>query len=222
VIEKYGIFVLAFGVVLGLIAFLWLVTRAFRTHVAWGLVCLLFPPAVVLFGVLYFRKLTGPLMLSLAAVILMGGTIGLGAFLGRHPSLGPRERLVDGELHVTLTGWDRTDYSLLQTKPDAVVLQMANSDVTDETLRYLQGMSRLRDLDLNDSQITDAGLPLLSQLPALQILRLRKTRITDQAFREHLAGKGSLLELDLRQTAVTSKTLRAWKAQNKDQRKYLR
>jgi Leucine-rich repeat (LRR) protein len=196
--------------------------RAFRTHLAWGLVCLLFPPAAILFVVLHFRRAAGPLVLLLAAALLMGGTWGLSYFLAQHASLGPREKLVDGELHLTLTGWDRTDYAVLRTKSNAVVLQMANPDVTDETLQHLQGMSRLRELDLNDSQITDAGLPLLSQLPALQILRLRKTRITDQGFREHLAGKKALLELDLRQTEVASKTLRAWKAENKEHRKYLR
>jgi hypothetical protein len=222
VIEKYGILVMALGAVLGLIALAWLVARAFRVHVAWGLGCLLLPPAMVVFGVRYFRRLTGPLILLSAGAVLMGGTVGLSSFLARHLSLGPRERLVDGERHLTLTGWDRTDYSLLRTKLDTVVLQMANPDVTDETLQYLEGMSRLRELDLNDSQITDAGLPLVSRLPALRILRLRNTRVTDQGVRELLSGKSELLELDVRQTGVTSKTLRAWKAENKEQRKYLR
>lgn len=220
--EKYGIMVLGLGAVLGLIGFLWLVVRAFRAHLVWGLVCLAFPPAAILFAVFHFRRAANPLMLLLVATLLMGGTLGLSYFLTQHASLGPREKIVDGELHLTLTGWDRTDYELLRTKPDTIVLQMANPDVTDETLQCLQGMSRLRELDLNDSQITDAGLPLLSRLPALRILRLRKTRITDQAFREHLAGKKTLLELDLRETEVASKTLRAWKAENKEQRKYLR
>lgn len=221
-VEKYGILVLAFAAVLGLGAFLWLVVRAFRMHWAWGLGCLLFPPVAILFAGVHFRRVTGPLILLLVAALLMGGTFGLSSFLAHYASLGPREKLVDGELHLTLTGWDRTDYALLQTKPETVVLQMANPDVTDDTLRYLKGMTRLRELDLNDTQITDAGLPLLTQLPALQILRLRQTRITDQGFREHLAGKTTLRELDLRQTDVASKTLRAWKAENKDQRKYLR
>ncbi len=221
-VEKYGVVVLGLGAVLGLVAVLWLIVRAFRVHFAWGLVCLLFPPAVILFCVFHFRRAARPLILLSVAALLMGGTLGLSYLLSRYASLGPREKLVDGELHLTLTGWDRSDYALLQTKPETVVLQMANPDVTDETLQYLKGMSRLRELDLNESQITDAGLPLLSQLPALQILRLRQTRITDQAFREHLGGKKSLLELDLRQTEVASKTLRAWKAENKEQRKYLR
>ena len=31
-------------------------------------------------------------------------------------NLGPRERIVDGERHLTLTGWDRKDYSFLRSK----------------------------------------------------------------------------------------------------------
>jgi hypothetical protein len=219
--EQYMVFLLASGAILGLLAVVWLIVRAFRTRLAWGLACL-FPPVLLVFCAIHFRKLVGPLMLLFIALVLSGGTVGVGSYLARHPNLGPRDKLVDGQRHLTLTGWDRADYSLLQTKPDTVVLQMANPDVTDETLQYLQGMSQLRELDLNDSRITDAGLPLLGRLPALQILRLRKTQITDQGFQKLLADKTGLLELDLRQTDVTSKTLRAWKAENKDQRKYLR
>jgi hypothetical protein len=221
-IEQNLVFVVALGAVMGLIALAWLVVRAFRTRVAWGLGCLLFPPAVIVFGTMHFRRLTGPLILLSIAAVLAGGTFGLGTYLASHPDLGPREKLVDGELHVTLTGWDRTDYSVLRGKPDTVVLQMANADVTDETLKHLEGMSRLRELDLNDTQITDAGLAMLVRLPSLCILRLRKTKITDQGFREHLAGKNGLLELDMRQTDVASNVLRAWKAENREQRKYLR
>jgi len=51
----------------------------------------------------------------------------------RHDHVGVRrERLVDGQAHLTLTGWDRDDYSVLQARPQTVVLQMANADVTDE------------------------------------------------------------------------------------------
>ena len=220
--ETHLVYVLALGAILGLIAQVWLLLRAFRIHLGWGLGCLVFPPAMIPFAARYYRRLTEPLVLLLVAAVLVGGTLGLGAFLSRFPSLGPREKIVDGELHITLTGWDRSDYALLRTKPDAIVLQMANPDVTDETLAHLEDMAKLRELDLNDTQVTDAGLVLLSRLPALEILRLRKTRITNQGFLEHLACKDSLLELDLRETEVASKSLRAWKAEDKDHRKYLR
>ena len=110
----------------------------------------------------------------------------------------------------------------LPSRPDTVVLQLANPDVTDATLAYLQTLTQLRELDVNDTQITDAGLELLSRLPALQILRLRGTKITDPGFRQYLDGKDTLLELDLRGTEVASKTLRAWKARQKERRRYLR
>ena len=72
--------------------------------------------------------------------------------------LGPRDKNVDGERHVTLTGWDRGDYSVLRLMPDVSVLQMANADVTDDVLEGLRGMKNLHELDLNGTQVTDAGL----------------------------------------------------------------
>ena len=67
------------------------------------------------------------------------------------------EKIVDGQRHLTLTGWDRKDYSILKLKPDVVVLQMANPDVTDESLESLQEMKALQELDLSGTQVTDAG-----------------------------------------------------------------
>ena len=86
--------------------------------------------------------------------------------------LGAREKVVDGEYHITLTGWDQTNYAFLQTKHQTVVLQMANPDVDDSILDYIQGMTLLRELDLNDSRITDAGLKKLATLNNLTTLRL--------------------------------------------------
>jgi hypothetical protein len=55
-------------------------------------------------------------------------------------------------------------------------------------------------------------LRVLAELPALEELRLRGTRITDEGFRKALADKATLRKLDVRSTAVASKTLRAWKS----------
>ena len=125
--------------------------------------------------------------------------------------LGPRDKIVAGERHLTLTGWDRKDYSELAQRADAVVLQMANPDVTDETLLYLKGFDRLKELDVSDSKITDAGLKTLRDLPALATLRLKNTKITDAGFRDALAEKESLQRLDLTDTAVDRETVEAWK-----------
>ena len=58
------------------------------------------------------------------------GLIGLGLVIMGFPpayellvpiDLGSVEKLVDGERHLTLTGWDRKDYALLGSKRDVVV-----------------------------------------------------------------------------------------------------
>ena len=92
--------------------------------------------------------------------------------------------------------------------PDVVVLQMANPDVTDETLELLRGLNQLRKLDLNNTQVTDAGLVVLAGLPRLERLRLGHTKITDEGFRTHLAGLASLQQIDVTGTAVKGKTKR--------------
>lgn len=99
-----------------------------------------------------------------------------------------------------------------------MVLQMANSDVNDETLRYLAGLKQLRELDLNNTQVTDAGLKELAELPKLRDLRLARTKITDDGFRQYLLGKESLMNLDLTGTSVASKTVREWKSANSERK----
>jgi hypothetical protein len=65
---------------------------------------------------------------------------------------------VNGEIHVTITGIPNYDYAKLTRFQDAAVLQMANPDVTDETLKMLRDFKLLKELDLNDTAITDTGL----------------------------------------------------------------
>jgi hypothetical protein len=124
--------------------------------------------------------------------------------------LGPRETMVDGQRHITLTGWDRKDYSFLGSKQDVVVLQMANPDVTDETLDRLKGMQKLQELDLNNTQVTDHGLTRLKDLSSLNALHLKNTKITDQGFQNELGPKDSLMRLDLTGTQVSQDTVQSW------------
>jgi hypothetical protein len=133
---------------------------------------------------------------------------------------GGREKQVQDELHITLTGVSAADYALLRNKPNVVVLQMANPAVNDETLLYLRGMDRLRELDLNDTKVTDEGLAVLAELPRLEELRLARTAITDAGFHKHLLGMESLNKLDLTGTKVKGKTKREWK-KAKEGREYL-
>lgn len=154
---------------------------------------------------------------GLAPILLVTAGLAITAFPLAYRSvmpvdLGPREKMVEGERHITLTGWDRKDYSFLGSKHDVAVLQMANPDVTDSTLEQLRGMEGLKELDLSGTQVTDQGLEVLKDLPALRALRLKGTRITDQGFQKALAGKESLMQLDVTGTQVTGETIQAWRA----------
>jgi Leucine Rich repeat len=210
-IEKAGFYLLVIGVVLLLVGWIALVTAAFRTRWYWGTSSLLLPPVALLFIARHFRR-AAPSLAVIGLGILVGALPYGFNFYERHfAGLGPREKQVDGELHITLTGWDQSDYSLLRQRPGVVVLQMANGDVDDRVLDNLQGMEHLRELDLNDAPITDAGLAMLAGLPRLEELRLARTKITDEGFRQYLAGKESLKKLDLTGTAVKGKTKRDWK-----------
>lgn len=218
--ETYASGILFLGLILTLIGLVWVILRAYRVSTPWGLGCTLFPPTVIPFAFFHYRKATGPLLMLGLGLLAAGGTIAFNRFVVAHLSLGPHERIVDGEPHITLTRWDLKDYSLLKDRDKTVVLQMANADVTDDTLDFITGMKHLRELDLSDSQVTDVGLEKIAQFPELQILRLRGTRVTDEGFVRHLKDKEKLLQIDARDTAISSKTLRDWKAENKETRKF--
>ena len=209
-VEQYGFQLMLTGFALMAVCWLWMAARGFRDSAAWGVGILAFPPLAPVYAVARGTAVWRP-----AAVL------GLGLALAAFPpvysrtapiDLGPHERLVNGERHLTLTGWDRRDYGVLGSKSDAVVLQMANPDVDDAVVARLSGFDRLRELDLGDTKVTDASLAVLRDLPALTTLRLRNTGITDAGFRASLAGKESLSRLDLTGTAVAAETIDAWRA----------
>lgn len=198
------------GVAISAIAIVWLVVLACRTHWAWGVSCLLVFPMVVVFALLHGRRSWKP-----ALVLTVGlGLIAFPPILTRilPIDLGPYERVVDGERHLTLTGWDRHDYGVIAAKPDTIVLQMANADVTDATLANLRSLEQLRELDLNNTKVTDAGLQVLRVLPHLQSVRLKNTAVTDSGFRASFMNLDNLLMLELSGTGVTPATVKEWKA----------
>ena len=204
-------YIAAAGLGLAVVGLLWLIVAAFRVRWYWGLAVLLFPPLGLAFGFrLHVRKEAAwPL-----AILAIGLAVGSAPILYNKFTpieLGPYEKTVGNELHLTLTGWDRKDYSILAAKPEAVVLQMANRDVTDQTLINLKGMTRLRELDLSNTQVDDDGLKELEALPGLETLRLKGTRITDEGFRKWLAPREALIQLDLQGTGVTKESGKAWK-----------
>jgi hypothetical protein len=212
VLELYGAYLLLAGLAVVAVGYLWLVVRGFHTRWYWGLGLLFVPPLALVYIFRHRRKAIAPLLVMLLGGAVIASPFAINYYNEHFVSLGPRERVVDGELHITLTGWDGDDYSILRSRPKTVVLQMANADVTDQTLENLRGMKLLRELDLNNTRVTDQGLLVLKELHALESLRLSKTKITDEGFQTHLAPLAGLRELDLRETAVKSATVRAWKA----------
>ena len=200
--ERIGSVSIIIGTVLGSIAILWLIERLLR----------------VLFTRGSWKLLKRPMTLMLVSLLLTGVPLLVNYAMTHFSSLGPLNKIVSGERHLTLTGWDRNDYSVIATLQDTVVLQMANADVTDETLQLIKGMQKLRELDLNNSQVTDKGLAVLASLPNLRDLRLARTKITDDGFRFHLMEKESLKSLELTGTNVASKTIREWKVKESDRK----
>jgi hypothetical protein len=217
--ERYALYIQLAGLALVLVGWIWMLVRAFRHRVVWGVAILLLPPLAMLFGLWHWRK--GLLPLGVMALGLIAFSIPPAYNKLVDLDLGPRDTMVGGERHITLTGWDHRDYATLGSKRDVVVLQMANPDVTDETLEYLSGMKALRELDLSNTRVTDRGLKILRDLPALSVLRLKNTKITDQGFRESLAGKESLKMLDVSGTRVDRESVQAWRKAREGRRALL-
>jgi hypothetical protein len=155
----------------------------------------------------------------LVPLALLGGGLVVGAvpFAYQHVylrivGLGARERMLDGERALNLTGWDRDGYAILAEKPDVAILEMGNPDVTDETLELLVGLPKLKELTLNDSAVSDAGLATLARLPALETLRIARTKITAEGLRRFLdAPPRRLSQLDVSGNGIPATILRQWK-----------
>jgi hypothetical protein len=155
----------------------------------------------------------------LVPLALLGGGLMVGAvpFAYQHVylrivGLGARERMLDGERALNLTGWDRDGYAILAEKPDVAILEMGNPDVTDETLELLVGLPKLKELTLNDSAVSDAGLATLARLPALETLRIARTKITAEGLRRFLdAPPRRLSQLDVSGNEIPTTILRQWK-----------
>ena len=209
--ESRALYMQLGGLAVAVLSWIWVLVRAFRQHRRWGISSLILPPVGLIFTGRHPRK--GAVPLSLFLVCLLVAATPAIYTLSVSPDKSVRERIVDGEQHLTLTGSDPNskDAPDLKLKQDVAVLQMANPDVTDHSLEPLREMKALRELDLNGTQVTDAGLEILKELPALRSLRLARTKITDKGFRTALFDKESLMQLDLRGTGVSRETIQAWR-----------
>jgi hypothetical protein len=209
--ENLGPYFLVAGAALVLVGFVMLLGAAFRQHLAWGLGSLLVLPAL-LFVFRHFRKAIWPVL-----VMLLGVAVSVAPFVINRLHLfaaveKPIEKTVEGELQLTVTDLPGFDYATLRDKPNLEVLQMANEDVTDQTLEHLKGLKQLYKLDLSNTRITNDGLQALRELPKLKVLYLNGTKITDEGVRQHIFPIETLMELSVMRTAVTKKTRDEWRA----------
>jgi hypothetical protein len=220
-LERYAIYIVALGALLGVVGYIWLIVRAFRSKWTWGIGLIVFPPVALFFVWRHSRPAVGPVCVMLLAGLVAGAPYAVSYYESHFVPLKPYEQIVNGELRITLTGLSDFDYATLRDKPQTVVLQMANADVDDRALENLRGMDQLTELDLNGTQITDAGLAVLATLPQLKTLRMARTKITDEGFRTHLFSRECLVHVDLTGTEVKGKTKRDWKKQKPDEREYV-
>lgn len=211
-LERLEPYLLLAAAVLLLVGWLMILLAAFRVRWYWGVGVLVIPPAALLFLWFHFRKgLSGFLMFTLAVVCAVTPTVVNRLHL-LAPADQPIENVVDGEPTLTVTGAKDFDYTTLRDKPYLEVLQMANEEVTDQTLENLKSLRKLRELDLSNTQITDAGLRTLRELPKLEILRLNGTKITDEGVKENIFPITSLRELNVLRTKISKKTRDEWRA----------
>ena len=80
--------------------------------------------------------------------------------------------------------------------------------VTDDGLRHLVRLPRLKRLDLSGTAITDRGLPVLRELPALESIALAMTHVTDDGAAV-LADCGKLARVDFAGTHTGDGVIRA-------------
>ena len=222
--EVVGVGLLFGGLLLLVAGLLWLIAQAYRSRGIFfaALLVLTTPVGPLLYGLIHFSKSLKPLILILAGLLIGAVPFAFSHGLELLMGLGERERMIAGERHLVLTGWDRPDYSILSSRSDVVVLEMANPNVDDETLNLLLPLVKLRELTLNDSVISDEGLQFLRQLPALESLRVARTKITKDGVVEFLADPpAKLKELDVSGNSIPASALRKWKNQEPETRRYV-
>jgi hypothetical protein len=215
--ENLGPYFLGAGATLLVVGFVMLLAAAFRYHIAWGLAALLVVPAPF-FVLRHFRKALGAVLVMLLGVAVAVAPLVINKLHLWGAEEKPIEKVVEGEPTLTVTGLKDFDYATLKDKPYLEVLQMANEDVTDQTLENLKGLKKLYKLDLSNTQVTDDGLRVLRELPKLEVLFLNGTKVTDEGVRQNIFPIETLNELSLLRTKVTKKTRDEWRAA-KDKRK---
>ena len=223
--EQVGVALLLSGMVIligGLLSLIALAARTRGVLFAALLVLITGPIGPLTYGLIHFRKAKRPLAMVLLGLILSAVPFAWNHLQKSLMGLGERERIINGERHLVLTGWDRADYAILSKKTDIVVLELGNADVNDATLELLLPLTKLRELTLNDSAVTDAGFTTLNQLSSLESLRMARTKITKDGLIEFLkTPPEKLKEIDVSGNSIPASALRKWKNEDPENRRYV-
>ena len=141
--ENRAFYMQSGGVAAAVLAWIWLLIRAFRQDRRWGLSSLIIPPVGA--GLRWPTSSEEEASrLVLFSLCLLVAAIPALYTLYVPLDLSAREKVVNGEKHLTLTGSDPKDAPDLKLKQDVTVLQMAKPDVTDESLESLRDMKVLQ------------------------------------------------------------------------------
>src|SRR5262245_27357212 len=103
-VEEYLFYVLIAGAALIVLSLLWLVAAAFRQRILWGLACLLVV-GMPFFLWRHWPRARGPVGLLLFGAVVLVAPFAINRVQQYFIDFGPREKMVEGELHITLTGW---------------------------------------------------------------------------------------------------------------------
>ena len=101
-------------------------------------------------------------------------------------------------------------------------LNLDRTGVTSASLKAIGGLTRLESLSLKHTQISDAGIQELGRIRNLRELHVSHTRLTDRALEGLRAHRKTLQELNLIETLVTDKGLRALAGFDRLQTLYLK
>src|SRR5262245_60085706 len=103
-LETFAIYVIAAGMLMGLVGYIWLDVRAFQQQRWWGVALLVFPPVALLFIFRHFRASAAPVCVLMLSGMVVAAPYAVNYYERHFVPLKPYEQIVDGELRITLTG----------------------------------------------------------------------------------------------------------------------
>ena len=120
---------------------------------------------------------------------------------GPKPANTKPPQILAGKSDAAIADWVQTIGGKAVVKEGALVeASLSGTGVSDEQLRNLSGLSKLRVLNLDGAEIGDLGVRALSALPLIE-LSLNNTGVSDAGV-EHIAKIGTLERLRLDNTLI--------------------